>query len=222
MDSLPEENYIGLRIKESRLGAGLTQEALAKKSGIPYTTLIKVESGAIKNPSIKVMTSIARTLGVPVEALTNHEGIVRTIKGRDSIAKVLDDVYGALKDSGGEVFISGIDERKFLEADKEAITSHIKRLDKAGVKERLLAREGDSFFFAGSQSVYRWVPENLFNPTPIYVYGEKVAMIVWGPHQQVIIIQNPVLADAYRKQFLFIWERAKIPPSQKISEDERK
>lgn len=216
------KNYIGLRIKELRLGSGLTQEALAQKTGIPYTTLIKVESGAIKNPSIKVITSIARTLGVPVETLTNHEGIVKTLEGRDSIAKILDDVYATLKNSGGEVFISGIDERKFLEADKNAITAHIERLSKAGVKERLLARDGDSFFFSGSQSIYRWVPENLFNPAPIYVYGEKVAMIVWGPHQQVIIIQNPVLADAYRKQFLFIWERAKVPPSKKVSEDERK
>lgn len=222
MDNTQVKNYIGLRIKEFRAGAGLTQESLAKKTGIPYTTLIKVESGAIKNPSIKVITSIARTLGVPVEALTDHEGIVRTIEGKDSIAKILDDVYDTLKDSGGEVFISGIDERKFLEADKKAITSHIERLAKAGVKERLLAREGDSFFFAGSQSIYRWVPENLFNPTPIYVYGEKVAMIVWGSHQQVIIIQNPVLADAYRKQFLFIWEHAKIPPTKQVSDDERK
>ena len=222
MDNAQGKNYIGLRIKEFRAGAGLTQESLAKKAGIPYTTLIKVESGAIKNPSIKVITNITRTLGVPVESLTNHEGIVKTIEGKDSIAKILDDVYATLKGSGGEVFISGIDERKFLEADKKAILSHIERLAKAGITERLLAREGDSFFFAGSQSIYRWVPENLFNPTPIYVYGEKVAMIVWGPYQQVIIIQNPVLADAYRKQFLFIWERAKIPPTRQVSDDERK
>ena len=52
MDNMQVKNYIGLRIKEFRLGAGLTQEMLSKKSGIPYTTLIKVESGAIKNPSI--------------------------------------------------------------------------------------------------------------------------------------------------------------------------
>jgi len=216
------KNYIGTKIREVRIGAGLTQESLAKKASIPYTTLIKVESGAIKNPSIKVITNIARTLGVPVEALTYNEEIVKTIEGRGSIAKILDDVYTTLKNSGGEVFISGIDERKFLEANKNAITAHIERLSKAGITERLLAREDDSFFFAGSQSVYRWVPENLFNPTPIYVYGEKVAMIVWGPYQQVIIIHNAVLADAYRKQFLFIWEHAKIPPTNKVSEDERK
>ena len=48
MDNTQVKNYIGLRIKEFRAGAGLTQESLAKKTGIPYTTLIKVESGAIK------------------------------------------------------------------------------------------------------------------------------------------------------------------------------
>lgn len=222
MVNIKDENYIGLRIKKFRTGAGLTQESLAKRANIPYTTVIKVESGAIKNPSIKVITNIARILGVSVEELTNQGDVVRTIEGKDSIAKILDDVYITLKDSGGEVFVSGVDERKFLEADKEAITSHIKRLEESGIKERLLAREGDSLFFSGPQSIYRWVPENLFNPTPIYVYGEKVAIIVWRSHPQVIIIQNSALADAYRKQFIFIWEHAKIPPTKKVSEDERK
>jgi hypothetical protein len=77
------------------------------------------------------------------------------------------------------------------------------------------------FFFNGPQSSYRWVPENLFNPTPIYVYGHKVAMIVWHQLPEVIIITNPVLADAYRKQFLFIWQRAKVPPTRNVNINER-
>lgn len=154
--------------------------------------------------------------------MENEEKIVQVFEGKDSIPHLLDDVYQILKNSGGEVFISGIDEKKFLEADKEEILNHLKRLAKAKISERLLARDGDSFFLPGSQSVYRWVPENLFNPTPIYVYGDKVAMIVWKPSYQVIILKNLALADAYRKQFLFIWERAKVPPTRKVTLDDRK
>lgn len=215
------DNSIGLKIKSERLAAGLTQEGLAQKADIPYTTIIKVESGAIKNPSIKVISNVARALFVNVEDITDANQSITTYEEKDSVANVLDDVYKTLKDHGGEVYISGIDERKFIDADKEAITAHIRRLAKAGIGERLLAKEGDSFFFAGKQSIYRWVPENLFNPTPIYVYGNKVAMIVWKPRPQVISITNAALADAYRKQFLFIWERAKVPPIKQASIDER-
>ncbi len=215
------ESGIGGKIKTLRLKTGITQENLATLSKVPYTTIIKVESGAIQNPSIKVISAIAKTLQVPVEQIVEGSDIVKTIQGKDCVSEVLDDVFTTLKDSGGEVFISGVDERKFVDIDIKKISSHLKRLNQAGIKERLLSREGDAFFFPGNQSVYRWVPENLFNPTPIYVYGEKVAMIVWGPPQQVIFIRNAALADAYRKQFLFIWKHAQVPPTQQISEDER-
>ncbi|MFC1771408.1 helix-turn-helix transcriptional regulator [Candidatus Margulisiibacteriota bacterium] len=210
-----------IKIKQLRQEAGLTQENLAIKANVPYTTLTKIESGVIKNPSIKVMGNIARVLGIHIEDLTEVKGMINTLKGPDSLSKLFDDVYNTLKDTGGEVFISGIDEKKFLDTDNKAITSHIKRLTESGITERLLTREGDSCFFSGSQFQYRWVPENLFNPTPIYVYGDKITMIVWGPPQEIIIIKNPSLADAYRKQFIFIWERAKIPPTKKADETEK-
>ena len=54
---------IGKRIKEHRKAVGLTQEGLASKAGIPYTTLTKIESGVIKNPSIKAIGQIAEALG---------------------------------------------------------------------------------------------------------------------------------------------------------------
>lgn len=210
---------IGERIKETRHSQGLTQEKLATKAGVSYVTLTKIESGAIENPSVKMVTKISRALDISIADLVAP--LVRTLRGKNCISEILNNVYLTLKDSGGEVFISGIDEKKFLEADEKVITSHIKRLAGAGIKERLLAREGDSFFFSGDQSSYRWVPENLFNPTPVYVYGNKIAMIVWEPTRQVIIIENLALADAYRKQFLFIWDRAKIPPQNKTTESER-
>ena len=158
--------------------------------------------------------------------LDHTSEIIKTFNDKDGIARLLDDVFETLKYSGGEVYISGIDERKFLEADKKVINEHIERMAYHGISERLLAREGDSFFFAGPQSKYRWVPEHLFNPTPVYVYGDKIAMIIWNPeadHENptVITIKNFALADAHRKQFLFIWDRAIVPPLQSSTPDER-
>lgn len=48
---------------------GLTQDDLAKKADIKYTTLIKVESGAVNKPRVQTMAKIAKALGVAIEGL---------------------------------------------------------------------------------------------------------------------------------------------------------
>ncbi len=49
--------------------AGLSQEDFAKKSGVKYTTLTKIESNVIKKPSVIVIAKIAKALGVSMENL---------------------------------------------------------------------------------------------------------------------------------------------------------
>ena len=63
------ENNIGENIKKYRAKLGLSQEELAKKSGVKYTTLTKIESNVIKKPSVMVMAKIAKALGVSIEKL---------------------------------------------------------------------------------------------------------------------------------------------------------
>ncbi len=63
------ENNIGENIKKRRAKLGLSQEDLAKKSGVKYTTLTKIESGVIKTPSVVMTAKIARILGVSIEDL---------------------------------------------------------------------------------------------------------------------------------------------------------
>lgn len=48
---------------------GLTQEALARKADISFHTLIKIESGRIKNPRIETVIKLAKALEVKVDYL---------------------------------------------------------------------------------------------------------------------------------------------------------
>ena len=64
-----EEETIGQKIKKRRLAMDLTQEALARKADIPYTTLVKIESDAVLNPSIDTVTKIANGLEIGVDEL---------------------------------------------------------------------------------------------------------------------------------------------------------
>jgi len=60
---------ISENIKRLRAKLGLTQDDLAKKADIKYTTLMKVESGTVNKPSVQTMKKIAKALGVSIEDL---------------------------------------------------------------------------------------------------------------------------------------------------------
>lgn len=64
-----EEKTIGQKIKHWRRIKALTQDALAKKADIPYTTLAKIEADAIKNPSINTVTKIVNGLEITIDVL---------------------------------------------------------------------------------------------------------------------------------------------------------
>lgn len=63
------EINIGENVKKYRTKLGLSQEDFAKKSGVKYTTLTKIESNVIKKPSVLIMAKLAKALGVSIEDL---------------------------------------------------------------------------------------------------------------------------------------------------------
>jgi len=62
-------------IKELRKKHKISQEELAKKAGITYSTLIKIESGVNENPTIKTMKKIADALKVSLDELVGRKTI---------------------------------------------------------------------------------------------------------------------------------------------------
>jgi len=51
----------------------LTQEGLARKANISYHTLIKLESGGIKNPKAETLMKLAEALEISVDELLGRE-----------------------------------------------------------------------------------------------------------------------------------------------------
>ena len=64
------EFKLGKAIGDARRNAGLTQQQLCIKANLSYSTLAKIERGAIKTPSVFTVAAIARATGVPLEELT--------------------------------------------------------------------------------------------------------------------------------------------------------
>lgn len=68
-NSVKSKNMVGDNIKKFRKKKGLTQDGLARKADIPYTTLTKLESNVVKKPSVQTVAKIARALGISMEDL---------------------------------------------------------------------------------------------------------------------------------------------------------
>lgn len=58
-------------IRKARKKAGLSQDKLAREAGVAYNTVVKIESGENKNPTIETLRSIAKALDVSVDELIN-------------------------------------------------------------------------------------------------------------------------------------------------------
>jgi len=69
MKSQNNNKTIGDKIKQLRNKQGLTQDELARKSDLPYTTLTKIETNVITKPSIQTVMKIANGLGISLDNL---------------------------------------------------------------------------------------------------------------------------------------------------------
>jgi 2-haloacid dehalogenase len=80
-----------------RQAAGLTQQVLCQQAGLSYSTLTKIERGAIKSPSIFTIQSIAEALHVTLDELIEQRPIKRTTAhSKSGVRFIYFDINGCL------------------------------------------------------------------------------------------------------------------------------
>ena len=67
MDNITPDNF-GKNIKALRTLSGMTQQQLCDKAGVSYSTLTKIERGAIRTPSIFIVRSLMDAMGYPISS----------------------------------------------------------------------------------------------------------------------------------------------------------
>jgi len=68
MANTPVSAHLARNLASLRHARGITQESLAKKAGVPRSTVANLESGG-GNPSLAVLVKVAAALGVPIDEL---------------------------------------------------------------------------------------------------------------------------------------------------------
>ncbi len=94
-----DAQHIGKNIQLQRQKKGLTQQQLCEQSGLSYSTLAKIERGAIKSPSIFTVMSITQALNIELKDLTKplQKSSNKKAQTRDTGTKfVYFDIHGVL------------------------------------------------------------------------------------------------------------------------------
>lgn len=134
---------------------------------------------------------------------------VETYKGDNVLRIALRDIINKLKDKGGEVLCTAVDESIPFKESETICDQYERDLLNYNIRERVIIREGAKGVFLNGTSKYRKVPKKFYNENPVQIYGDNVQMIIWGNPNYLIIIRNKGVAESYRKQFEMLWSVAK-------------
>jgi FMN phosphatase YigB (HAD superfamily) len=92
-----DEKALGKRLQAARQAAGLTQQQLCQKANLSFSTLAKIERGAIRAPSIFTVQTIAGAVGQSLDELVGQLSPARQLlKTKSGISFIYFDVNGCL------------------------------------------------------------------------------------------------------------------------------
>ena len=95
-----DEVGLGKSLQRARQAAGLTQQELCQRANLSYSTLAKIERGAIKSPSIFTIQRISGALGLDLNQLLGISSAQSSnapkIRSKSGIRFVYFDVNGCL------------------------------------------------------------------------------------------------------------------------------
>jgi transcriptional regulator with XRE-family HTH domain len=191
---------------------------LAKLSSLTVNGINKIERGYVqgRRDTMETLQRIFEEAGLeflPGSGVRKKDRIITTHEGEGAQQNLLNDVYNTLADTGGEVLIAHVDETIAInDLSQEFLDQHIKRLKAANITERMLIRVGNHHIVT-SPNDYRAIPEEYFIATPMFIYGEKLALLSWNPTPRAVILHDARFAESARRLFNYVWDKAQVLPS---------
>jgi len=139
-----------------------------------------------------------------------EETKVHFYSGKNILRIIQKEVIKILLEIRGESLVIGVDEKKFMETDKIAMLQFFEQMKQHKLKERVLVREGDNYLPGHEKTTkYKFLPKEFFSPNSTFIFGDKVAVILFNEPICGILIESKELAETYRKQFELLWKMAK-------------
>lgn len=206
----------GNQISAARALLGWDQKDLAERVGVSVAAISKIEKGDNKGKSttLEKIDSAFEAMDVELtkDGVRFKNNGVRILEGKSGYIEFFEDVYWTLRESKIKtVYVESVDERQFDEFGLSVFQKHRQRMLDLGIRFKILVKYGDTYLPATDYAEYRWTPENTFYSVPYYMYGGKLAMMIFGKSPRVYILNEPEITSIHRTQFESLWKQSKHP-----------
>ena len=203
------------QIKLARISLEWTQSKMAKHASVSKDTIVNLETGK-KKPNSKTLDTIINVLqNAGIEFLENNgirdrQDVIQRFEGSEGFRDFIYDVYGAVKNDGGHICVTNADEQQFEKWQGDYADDYLSKMAQIkNIEMQIIIKEGDTYLTASNYAQYRHIPQQYFGGMPTYIYGDKVAEILFSENNVTIyILENKAIADAKRKTFLSLWDNA--------------
>jgi DNA-binding XRE family transcriptional regulator len=204
-----------------------TRADLAKAANISPETVKNIEHGTFK-PQENTAEAIVRAFGAHDVHFTENEGVqlrreaLIQFEGIEGFKRFLDDVYQEAQTPaaaiGGNkpICAASVDDKNFPRLLGDFFVAHIQRMNTIeNMKMHILHKEKPTTRTEeenrkGSYREYRFRSQDDTANVPFYVYGDKLAILMFEvdnpPH--IVVIRSALVAKAYREQFNAMWKNA--------------
>lgn len=209
------------QIRAARALLDWSQSDLARAAAMATSSVknIESESSSARKETIAQIYDAFDHNGIefmPGTGVRLKNNIVAVHDGKRATSALQDNIYAHVQSAPErEVCIMGLDETFSVDTDgAQLIAGHIERLKSVGVRQRILVCEGDTRFLNTPES-YRWLPRAYFTRnSPIYVYGDRIAIHSGSLRRRTIIIEARPLAQHMRMIFSVLWDCVSTAPAK--------
>ena len=211
------------QIRAARALLDWSQVDLAGRADLSKDSIKNIETGQT-SPQLQTLLKIKTAFEEAGITFTDDDGVKRrryeidVLKGQQGFWDFYDDIYNTIKQVGGEMLIHNVDERLFTKWLGDKISAHRERMHQLGnFSQKVIICEGDTNFAVNYKTTeYRWADKKDFSPMPFYLYGQKLAMILFeSDNVSIFMIDQPEIAQSYRGLFMAAWNKAKVPTKGK-------
>lgn len=196
---------------------GLKRNHVAEQLGINVTTFNSYFSAGVRmkpdrNAQVKEYLEGLGVVFTPTGGVEPAQEIIRVYRGQDGFQEFMTDVYETCRDVGGNLYVTNADETLFdkwmgKEFEKFYATS-MRAIPKGHFWFHIITHEGAEYLPV-PHGEYRWIPKQYFSPISTYIYGNKLANIMFLEDDVVVrVYDQKDFVESQIKQFLFIWNHA--------------
>jgi transcriptional regulator with XRE-family HTH domain len=215
------------QIKAARALLDWSQDDLAGVADLSIATIRKLELGDI-SPRRKTTQRVRQAFedaGLefidPAGVRQRPEEII-VYQGDEGIRIFFDDVYHTASRKGGEMVMVYASEDPFCEAMGDYDAFYLQRMEsiKDKISVKCILTENTENLCSSAYSSYRTISKRYIDSVPFYIYDDKYAIILFeaNPSPKIIVIQSRLIADAFKRQFYSMWEKATPLSTKKLEQ----